>query len=61
MSWILIIYIYAGALANGDSVAITNIPYFATEQECIQAGKQAKELVNGSTKVYRFVCIKGSK
>ena len=61
MNWILVIYIYAGALANGDSVAITHIPKFATEQECVQAGKQANGLVSGSTKVYRFVCLKGSK
>jgi hypothetical protein len=58
MTWILVIYIYAGALANGDSVAIASIPSFSTKQECIQAGEDAKELVKGSTKVYRFVCLK---
>lgn len=61
MNWILIIYIYAGALANGDSVAITQIPYFVSKQECIQAGNNAKELVNGTTKVFRFVCINKEK
>ena len=58
MTWVLVIYIYAGALANGDSVAIANIPNFSTKQECIQASEDAKELVKGSTKVYRFVCLK---
>jgi hypothetical protein len=58
MNWILVIYIYAGVLANGDSVAITNIPNFATKQDCIQAGEDAKGLTQGSAKVYRFVCLK---
>ena len=61
MNWILIIYIYAGVLANGDSVAITTIPYFSSKQECMQAGNNAKELVNGSTKVYKYVCINKEK
>lgn len=58
MNWILVIYIYAGVLANGDSVAITNIPNFSTKQDCMQAGKDAEGLVTGSAKVYRFVCLK---
>ena len=59
MSWILVIYIYAGVLASGDSVAITNIPNFATRQECMQAGEDAKSLVSGAnTKVYKFVCLR---
>ena len=58
MNWILVIYIYAGVLANGDSVAITSIPNFATLQECRQAGKDAEVLVTGSAKVYRFVCLR---
>ena len=58
MNWILVIYIYAGVLASGDSVAITNIPNFATKQECLQAGKDAEGLVTGSSKVYRFVCLR---
>jgi hypothetical protein len=45
-------------LANGDSVAITSIPNFATKQECMQAGKDAEGLVTGSAKVYRFVCLR---
>jgi hypothetical protein len=57
MNWILVIYIYAGVLANGDSVAITTIPTFSTKQDCNQAGKEASNLVSGSSKVYRFVCL----
>jgi hypothetical protein len=58
MNWVLVIYIYAGTFANGDSVAISNIPNFATKQECVQAGEDAQNLVRGSSKVYRFVCLK---
>lgn len=58
MSYILVIYIYAGVFANGDSVAITNIPSFRSKQECMQAGEDAKSLVNGSAKVYRYACLK---
>ena len=58
MNWILVIYIYAGVLASGDSVAITNIPNFATKHDCIQAGKDGEGIVSGSAKVYRFVCLR---
>lgn len=58
MNWILVIYIYAGALASGDSVAITNVPGFTTRQACLRAGDEAKSLVSGAnTKVYKFVCL----
>lgn len=58
MNWVLVIYIYAGILANGDSVAITSIPGFNNRQECVQAGRDAEGLTSGSSKVYRFVCLK---
>ncbi len=57
--WVLILYIYAGMMANGDSVAITNVPGFTSEQSCKSAGTNAADhLVSGSTKVVRFVCVK---
>lgn len=58
MSWTLVIYIYAGMLATGDSVAVTHIPNFKTEASCTAAGKATKPLVNGSAKELRFVCIR---
>lgn len=57
MTWILVLYIYAGAMAQGDSVAITNVPGFVTQAKCEEAGNLAKPLVNGSSKVLRFVCL----
>ena len=58
MNWILIIYIYAGVLSSGDSVALTNVHGFASESSCVVAGKSAERLTTGSSKVYRFVCVK---
>jgi len=58
MSWILVVYIYAGIMAKGDSVALTNIPGFQSQAECMIAGKEGEDLVSGTAKVYRFVCVK---
>lgn len=57
MSYFLVIYIYAGMLARGDSVAMATVPQ-PSLQACQAAGKEAEMLVNGSAKELRFVCIK---
>ncbi len=58
MSWTLVIYVYAGVLARGDSVALTQIPNFTSKARCTAAGNAAKPLVLGSAKELRFVCIR---
>ena len=58
MNWTLILYIYAGVFAKGDSVTLTHIPGFKTEQHCSAAGSAAKPLVKDSAKEIRFVCIR---
>lgn len=56
--WSLIIYVYAGVLSRGDSVAITTLPnLFLSQAVCEKAGIKAKSLVNNSLKEYRYVCI----
>jgi hypothetical protein len=57
MTWVLVLYIYAGMLAKGDSVTISNITGFTTEASCAAAGNKSKELVGGSAKEARFVCV----
>lgn len=57
MSWMLVIYIYAGVWAKGDSVALQTVP-MATEKACRDAGEQLSPLVSGSTKEVRYVCLK---
>ena len=54
----LVIYIYAGILAKGDSVSLVSIPQ-PSQQACMAAGKAAEDLVKGSAKELRFVCVKG--
>lgn len=55
--WVLIIYVYAGVLANGDSVALTKIDGFSSQKTCQEAGILGKDMVSGSSKVYKFVCV----
>lgn len=57
MDWMLVIYIYAGAMAEGDSVTLTSVP-MATHELCETAGQQLDPLVSSSTKVVRYVCLK---
>lgn len=53
----LVIYIYAGALAQGDSVSLVSVPQ-DTLAACQASGKAAERLVLGSTKELRFICVK---
>lgn len=57
MTYILVLYIYAGMLARGDSVAIQYIPGFKTVAACKAAGNAAMPLVKDSAKELRFVCL----
>ncbi len=57
MEYVLILYIYAGALAQGDSVALTTVP-MQDKVTCETAAKQAESLVARSTKVIRTACLK---
>jgi hypothetical protein len=57
MDWVMILYIYAGAMASGDSVALTHVP-MSTEQACKAAGEASNGLVRSTTKNVRYVCVK---
>ena len=56
--WTLVIYIYAGVLAKGDSVTLNNVSGFRSEAHCAAAGSALKPLVAGSAKELRFVCLR---
>lgn len=58
MEWTLVIFIYAGILASGDSVALTALPGWNTKASCEQAGKELQPLVKKAAKELRFVCVK---
>ena len=55
--WTLVIYIYAGMMADGDSVALTHVDGLRSQQECKAAGEAGKSLVSGSKKEYRYLCV----
>lgn len=57
-AFFLVLYIYAGAFAKGDSVAMVSIPQ-PSQQACMAAGSAASDLVRGSAKELRFICVKG--
>lgn len=56
-TWVLIIYIYAGAAAQGDSVTLTTVTGFTSQQTCDAAAKTALDLTQLSTKVTRTRCV----
>lgn len=57
-TWVLILFVHAGMLSDKDSMALTNVPGFASETACQAAGKQSEALVKRTTKEVKFVCVK---
>ena len=57
-TWVLILFVHAGILSDKDSMALTNVPGFASETVCQAAGKQAEALVKRTIKEVKFVCVK---
>jgi hypothetical protein len=58
MAWTLVVLIYAGVWAKGDSVTLQAIPGWQSEAACKSAGSQMGSLVAGTAKEIKFVCIK---
>jgi hypothetical protein len=56
--WTLVIFIYAGALARGDSVALDHVHGFKSEAHCAAAGSALKPLVSGTAKEIKYVCFR---
>lgn len=54
--WTLILYAYASMLANGDSVAFTNMS-FTNQKACVAAGEAAATMARGTAKNIRYVCV----
>jgi hypothetical protein len=61
MEYILVAYIYAGVFAKGDSVTLQTIATFNNEKSCNESGDDMRQLVSGSTKEFRFVCLTKNK
>jgi hypothetical protein len=58
--WILIIFAHAGMLSDHDSMALTNVNSFQSEQTCMIAGEKAKTMASGTTKVIKYSCVKAN-
>lgn len=57
--FVLVLFIYAGVFSKGDNVAVTSVNGFASQSECQMAGNMAEqELVVGTSKSLRFICVK---
>ncbi len=61
MFWTLILFAHAGTMSNSDSMALTNVPGFRTQQECRVAGDEAKRMALGTTKVIKYTCVEVTK
>ncbi len=58
MNFVLVLYIYAGVLAKGDSVTVTTVSDFPNLAMCQSAGKESALLVESSSKNLRYVCLR---
>lgn len=56
--WVLVLFFYAGAFSDSDSVSMTNVPGFSSEKTCLAQGSEAKLQASGTKKVLRFACLK---
>jgi hypothetical protein len=57
LSFILVLFLYAGTLSKGDSVALESVPGFTTETACMTAGEKAQALVKYTLKEARYICV----
>lgn len=61
MIWILILFAHAGAMSDKDSMALTTVEGFKSEQACVAAGNQATKMASMTTKVIKFTCVKAGE
>lgn len=55
--FILIIFVCIGAMSDKDSMALTSVAGFKSQQECKVAGEAAAKQFGGGTKRAEFVCV----
>ncbi len=56
-SYVLIIFAHVGAMAHGNSNALTSVPGFSSKAACERAGEETKKLARGTVKVINYVCV----
>lgn len=58
MSWVLVVFLYANAFSNSDSVALTTVAGFESAQLCQQAKPQVIAALEGGHKSAKAVCVR---
>lgn len=58
VTWVLILFAHVSVLGGTDSNSLASVPGFASEQECTEAGNEAKVMAKSTTKVIKFACVK---
>ena len=61
MIWTLILFAHAGTMSSTDSMALTTVPGFSTQQQCVAAGDNAKRMALATTKVIKYTCVEVTK
>ena len=61
MLWTLILFAHVGMMSDKDSMALTSVPGFRNQPECVTAGKTAEKMAAGTTKVMKFICVEVTK
>jgi len=61
MFWTLILFAHAGMMTDNDSMALTRVEGFKSQQECIAAGTESQKMAKMTTKVIKFTCVKVEK
>lgn len=61
MIWTLILFAHVGMMSDKDSMALTNVTGFTTQQQCVDAGEQSKRMATGTTKVIKYTCVQVQK
>lgn len=56
-TWILILFVYAGPMADTDSVALASTPGFLNQAACERAGQKALQRFPTGVKDAKFVCV----
>lgn len=61
MTYTLILFMSISFVSDKDSMALTNVPGFASQQECQAAGQAAVQMFAKGTKQGAFVCVAQKK
>lgn len=59
--WVLILFAHAGIMSDKDSMALTSVSGFKTQQECRAAGEESKRMASATTKVIKYTCVETLK